>query len=397
MRDKPITIPPPLMTSEPGSYARRTVVERMPQIIDQVIADNQYAPHVVAALEELKVEICSKVIQALTEPAADVAQWNRELTAHPGKTWRDVPWYFAETYFHRRLLEAVEYFQPGPYRAHDPFGKQKQQQEDAAVKGLTERWGQLSDADPERGFDALLHACLWGNRADLSRFTATSLADGPLMTGKEDRYILIDHTDQVRELLSQGVQRVDFVSDNVGFDMLFDLVLADFLLARGWVRGVVFHVKGHPFFVSDAMVRDVQATVSLLCGESNPAMQELGARLSGYLEAGRLILKEDPFWTSSSLFRHLPPSLRATLSNSELVILKGDVNYRRLLDDAHWPHTTRMEEAAAYFPTSFVTLRTLKGEIIVGLQPGQAEALYAEDPTWLINGKRGVIQFLDPN
>jgi hypothetical protein len=43
-----------------------------------------------------------------------------------------------------------------------------------------------------------------------------------------------------------------------------------------------------------------------------------------------------------------------------------------------------------------VALRTLKGEIMAGLQPGQAQALQAEDPTWLINGKRGIIQLVMP-
>jgi hypothetical protein len=53
-----------------------------------------------------------------------------------------------------------------------------------------------------------------------------------------------------------------------------------------------------------------------------------------------------------------------------------------------------MEEVTSYFPAPFVTLRTLKGEIMVGLKPGQAEALHEKDPTWLINGKRGVIQLV---
>lgn len=74
--------------------------------------------------------------------------------------------------------------------------------------------------------------------------------------------------------------------------------------------------------------------------------------------------------------------------------LKGDVNYRRLLDDRHWPHTMCVEKIAAYFPASFLVLRTLKGEIMVGLEAGQAEALAAEDSTWLINGKRGIIQLV---
>jgi hypothetical protein len=37
-----IELPPPLMTSELGSFARRTIVERKPQIIRQVIEDNDY-------------------------------------------------------------------------------------------------------------------------------------------------------------------------------------------------------------------------------------------------------------------------------------------------------------------------------------------------------------------
>ena len=94
------------------------------------------------------------------------------------------------------------------------------------------------------------------------------------------------------------------------------------------------------------------------------------------------------------MYRQLPQDLWEDLSSSDLVILKGDVNYRRILDDLHWPHDTRLEEAARYFPTSFLTLRTLKAEIMVGLQPGQAEKLQAEDPAWLIDGKRGLIQLV---
>jgi len=95
-------------------------------------------------------------------------------------------------------------------------------------------------------------------------------------------------------------------------------------------------------------------------------------------------------------FREMPSPLMNRLAKANLVLLKGDVNYRRLLDDRHWPHATRMEAITGYFPAPFVTLRTLKGEIMVGLQAGQAEQIAAADPTWLINGKRGVIQYVNP-
>jgi len=78
-----------------------------------------------------------------------------------------------------------------------------------------------------------------------------------------------------------------------------------------------------------------------------------------------------------------------------MIILKGDVNYRRLLSDRHWPYTTSITDIVHYFPTSLLILRTLKGEIIVSLREGQAEEIEAEDPEWLINGKRGIIQYIE--
>ena len=389
--------PPPLMTSEPGSFARFTIVERKPHIIRQVSEDNDYPPHIVQELEAFRQEIASQPLQPLREEAPDVAFWNHELATYQGKTWLEVPWYFAETYFYRRLLEAVRYFQPGPWEGHDPFGEQKRQQEEAAVERLAESWGQLADVEPGVVFEALLHSCLWGNRADLSNYTVAMQVRGGLAAREERQHILIDHTDEVGKLLASGLPRVDFVNDNVGLELLNDLALADLLLVQGMAREVVFHLKDRPFFVSDAMPQDARATVALLRASPDAAVRELGARLHEHLAAERLLLKDDSFWTSCLMFRQMPPSLRAELERSDLVILKGDVNYRRLLDDRHWPHTTRLEEVADYFPAPFLVLRTLKGEIMVGLEPGQAEALAAEDPTWLINGKRGIIQLVEQN
>jgi hypothetical protein len=148
-------LPPPLLTSEPGSFARRTIVERKPQIIRQVIEDNDYPLDIVQALGTFRGEIASQPMRSLSEQASDVAFWNQELAAYRGKTWLEVPWYFAETYFYRRLLEAVRYFQPGPWQGYDPFEKQKRRQEEVAVERLAEAWGQLADVEPAMVFEAL--------------------------------------------------------------------------------------------------------------------------------------------------------------------------------------------------------------------------------------------------
>ena len=240
----------------------------------------------------------------------------------------------------------------------------------------------------------MLHSCLWGNRADLSNFTVKEKGQGGLAAHEERHLILINHTEDIRKLLSNNVSRIDFICDNVGSDLLFDLALTDFLLRQGWVKEIHLNLKSQPFFVSDAMPADVFLTIEQMQKASDQGIQDLSQRLEEDLAAGRLVLETDPFWVTCLMLRQMPAHLRQGLSHSALTLIKGDVNYRRLLDDRAWPHTTRMEEVCSYFPTSFVTLRTLKGEIMVGLGAGQAEELQEKDPTWLINGKRGVIQLV---
>ncbi|MGC9467615.1 MAG: damage-control phosphatase ARMT1 family protein [Anaerolineae bacterium] len=393
-------LPPPLMTSEPGSFARKTIVERKPQIIARVIEDNAYAVEIIEALRAFQDEIVQDGargagIQPLREQAGDVEFWNRHWARYEGRTWLELPWYFAETFFYRRLLEAVRYFQPGPWLGLDPFEPQKRAQEAGAVEQLATAWARIAATPLEERFEPLLHACLWGNRADLSNLTVREEAMGD--TAVDRGNILIDNTSEVREYLSTGAHDIAFISDNVGADSLFDLVIADYLLERGWADAVTFHLKSHPFFVSDAMPQDVRHMLTRLKRGPADGVVALGERLDAELAGGRLRLTTHPFWTRCLGFREMPADVIAALKEADLVILKGDVNYRRLLDDRHWPSTTPMEPITRYFPRPFLVLRTLKGEIIVGLTPDQVEELEAQDPTWLINGKRGLVQLItDP-
>jgi hypothetical protein len=105
-----------------------------------------------------------------------------------------------------------------------------------------------------------------------------------------------------------------------------------------------------------------------------------------------LQLRTHWFYTTSLFYYELPADLRAGLAAAGLVIVKGDANYRRLFGDAHWPPTTSFTAASAYFPAPLLALRTLKSEIVLGLPAGQAARLGAQDPAWLVNGRRGVIQ-----
>ena len=85
------------------------------------------------------------------------------------------------------------------------------------------------------------------------------------------------------------------------------------------------------------------------------------------------------------------PELAAALEGSALVILKGDANYRRLIGDCCWLPTTPFEAIAAYFPAPVVALRTLKCELVVGMDAAQVAQMQSV-PDWMTSGSWGLIQ-----
>jgi len=389
-------LPEFLMTSEHGSFAQETILFRKPRIIENVITENRYPSRVVERLTGFKEEIVAGAVEPLTENAADVEEWNTTWLQFRGRTWLNLPWYFAEAYFYRRLLEAVEYFQPGPLEGVDPFSTSKREQLRESVIPLSlvvDAMGKIKD--PQLCFENLLHACLWGNRVDLSNLTVTEEVRRRQGMIERENLLIDDSPKVIQVFLRCPPPQIAFINDNVGIELGFDLCLADFLLRNNWVEKITFYLKPYPFFVSDAMPKDLLETVQALAGASVSSLRLLGVRLRDALASGSLSLSAERFWASPYHFCEMPNSLLEKISRFDLMVSKGDVNYRRLLSDRHWPYTTPIEEIVNYFPTSLLILRTLKGEIIVGLNPGQAEEIEAEDPAWLINGKRGLIQYIE--
>jgi uncharacterized protein with ATP-grasp and redox domains len=384
--------PPLILTSEPGSFAHNTLKVRVPAILRETIAMNDFPPEVVADLEALHAELVAGTIRGLCEDAADVAFWQAVSTPFIGRSWLDAPWFWAEAYFYRRVLEATRYFQPGPWQGYDPYLPKKQAEwAPHAAPRTVELLLSALRPDPAGRFEQLFHASLWGNRTDLSYMVAAHLG-GMTDAAAERANLLADDTAIAWQMLAERPpQRIIIICDNTGAELLADLALADFLLEERLAGEIVLHLKPQPFFVSDAMPQDVLAGLDALAAGGIHAAA-LGRRLNGALAAGRLRLATHWAYAACLFYFELPDDLWAELAAADLVLVKGDANYRRLLGDAHWPPTTPFSRAVSYFPAPVAALRTLKGELIVGLRPGQAEALAMEDPAWLVNGRRGVIQ-----
>jgi hypothetical protein len=186
---------------------------------------------------------------------------------------------------------------------------------------------------------------------------------------------------------------VDVLLDNAGLELVHDLLLADALLSSRIAGVVHLHAKPHPTFVSDAILSDLLGTMAYLSHLESGEASAVAKRLQEHTQMGRLQLREDFFWTSPLSMWEMPPALRQELGEAALVISKGDANYRRLVGDRHWAFDTPLPGVWNYMPAALLALRVSKSQVMIGLQPGQAQLMDERDPQWLTNGKWGVIQF----
>lgn len=213
-------------------------------------------------------------------------------------------------------------------------------------------------------------------------------------------FILTDHTEKIWELLtldhaSQN-RRVDFILDNAGFELFCDLCFAEWLLCKRLVNTIVLHCKQIPWFISDTNQRDVRWTLEQLSTAGPTPLAILAKKWKQRLLDGSFVLTDHSFWTTSYVFSELQgiaSDLHTNLSQSHLLIFKGDLNYRKLVGDRNWSYTTSFSEALQGFhPTNICSLRTLKADLVAGLPPGAAKRAASESKDWMITGKYAVIQ-----
>jgi hypothetical protein len=210
--------------------------------------------------------------------------WHDYVRPYLDHNWLQVPWFFAETYFYRRLIAITDFFRTG----FDPFATQKQQglhttvARGQALATQTHRSSQMGGA-PRASFH-LLTLALWGNQADMSLWAP----DDPTQphhrpADHPHEHLVVNEAEAVAHFLTalQGraaghASMCDCLLDNAGFELLGDLCLADYLLSTAQVQTVRVHAKVHPTFVSDAIMVDVHATIAWLRHHADSALRTLG-------------------------------------------------------------------------------------------------------------------------
>jgi hypothetical protein len=394
-----LAVPPPLRGADAGSFAEHSIVHRLPHIAQRMLADNPLTATMHHQIADLIAAIPQRTLEAFTDPGApDMPDWHDYVRPYLDHSWLQVPWFFAETYFYRRLIAITDFFRTG----FDPFAAQKQQGLHAAVAHgrvlATETQRLRADGWRPEAFIHLITLALWGNQADMSLWAPDDPTQpSHTQAGHQQEHLVVNEAEAVAHYFTapRATPRcVDCLLDNAGLELLGDLCVADYLLSTAQVQTVRFHAKLHPTFVSDAIVADVHTTIAWLRHHAYSDLRILGARLHGYVRHGRIHVQTHPFWTSPLPLWEMPDDVRALLAEVDVVLAKGDAHYRRALGDAHWPWTTALADIVSYCPTPIVFLRTCKAEVIAGLASAQVQELRQRDPAWLTNGAWGVIQFV---
>jgi hypothetical protein len=380
-------LPPELLNNDPHGFAWGVWHDRTPKLVTQIRDAHPYGPGQRRALESLLEEIASGLIRPLGPHAHDHDLWAAWGADYFGKRWLDTPFLWSESYFYRRLLDAIGFFEPGPWRWVDPFEylKTAELRDPALEPDLValDDLQHLSAGDRER---AILLASLWGNRADLGFRMGASSGSGDI----ESSRVIDDQSHDLWAQLGLGAS-VAVVADNAGRELLADLVLIDHLLQHRRAEFVTLHVKPNPYYVSDATAADVIACLRRLAA-TRGAASEIAHRLHTAMAQGSVRLYPHEFYCAPWSFHRMPADLAAQFERASMTILKGDLNYRRLVGDRDWAPSTPFADVASYFPGSLTVLRTLTSDVITGLDPATVTDLDATGQPWRTDGSHGLIQ-----
>ena len=152
--------------------------------------------------------------------------------------------------------------------------------------------------------------------------------------------------------------------------------------------------------MSDVTPDDYKFVIQQLQRVNSLFVNQFLIRLKKYEQEKKLNFITNRFWTTSYPFsemKRIEQNLYSELAQSDFVLLKGDLNYRKLLGDLDWPQNTPLKVVVReFYPTSIVALRTLKSDLVANLDLSDTnlKTIKETDKNWIISGDYGIIQFL---
>ena len=440
----PSTLPKLMRSNVEGTWAYDTMSRRVVKdILSRIVDDNSdeltrptspLRSECLLQLNDLKSSLeagTSGYLRGLSDTGPDLLAWDKILSGlkEDERNWLNAPWVISEFYLYRRVVEAFRYFETG----YDMFVQQKAQGLIEALPSINEiatRLPALLKSDKSAALEVAVQTSLWGNKMDLSLWPAantgtlamenrvsTNTASSGSSTAVETRvsadvgeagkisfgatleagrkYILDDHTATIVQLLEKaatGKGEVGIVVDNAGYELFSDMLLGHCLLELGVAKRITFHTKGHPTFVSDATNDDCMETIEYLSSSSCAATVTLANQLRAHVESDKFVFQNDLFWCQPTPFWDMPLPIEEKMNRCDVVFVKGDANYRRLLGEREWPLDTKASDILSYWPVPVCALRTFKAEIGCGITPSKQQETQQADSKWMVSGRWGVVQ-----
>ncbi|XP_026823299.1 protein-glutamate O-methyltransferase-like [Rhopalosiphum maidis] len=424
----------PLRGKYMKSFGYHSLMHRMPDVFSAItgllkakqftLANKEEINDIVNKLELLLSEILNnKPLRTIDSTSTLALMWNqlleKKFNSDSIVTWFDTEWLFTENYLYIRIKEIFE--KTKMLKDYDPFEQLKYKAFDESEITMIAIAEFLNSQFSKKEFDnknlkilfiQILKICLWGNRFDLSLNIGKSknISEDPLEAIVSlDKYILTDHSDEIWNTLNVSYDKnpkiIDIILDNSAYELFTDMCLAHFFITYGFAETVVFHGKSIPWYVSDVTRPDFEHFLNRLVKEcTSSALQQIGNRWNNYYKTGKFVIECEEFWTLPHCYSTMAtedPELYKKLACSQLLIFKGDLNYRKLIGDINWSPSTTFKSALCRFqPTAVVALRTLKCDCVCDLDCDYETKIDETDKNdnylcstnyWQVNGKYAVV------
>lgn len=320
----------------------------------------------------------------------------------------NAPFFEAEVLFYHALLAQKEYFS----NKNDFFASGKKfsiinGNEDFIqhLKSLFSKKDiekEFCTDDEKKYFKNSLLYCLSANTSDLSQLNSKDRFDFKA----NDITVLCDDSESVYEFLKtlctekEKHRRFDIICDNCGKELFSDLFLACYFLHLKFADEVVFHVKKYPFFVSDATENDFGFLLKSILTKDKDIEE-----CRDYLNSGKIKVETNDFWTSPRTFNELKEAdsdLYKELTKSSLIIVKGDLNYRRLVEDKNWNYDESFIKLTenVFGDVPILAPRVIKSDVLVGVSSAMYHLAKSTESvnssienSFKANGKWSVIHF----
>lgn len=208
-----------------------------------------------------------------------------------------------------------------------------------------------------------------------------------------------------------NVNRINVLVDNFGIEFLADIIMGYyFILKKGRDSSIeiVYHVNELPVFVSDVKRGDDQVLFKVLTEliKDNAQYKYLLEDINHFIQNGKIKFKSDFFWNMPSRYDTITQSkykksgylseVKSIFTGNDLLIIKGDLNYRRMVGDKNYNPQKKIEKFIKYISCPVLIIRSFKSNVtLLGKSYNNVVENKNIEQDWQSNGKYGVIQYIN--